>query len=466
MTPVSLERRTKWRVGLMSLGCPKTLVDSELVLGKLDPAKYEITPTIADCDIAILNTCAFIHSAQEESVDQILKLVELKKEGEIQKIVVLGCLVQRFAEDLQKELKEVDAFVGSGEYAKIPEVLERLNDESHEEEKISAIGVPGYLYTSGENRISLTPLYSRYLKISEGCDHTCSFCVIPSFRGKHRSRGLEDILEEAEKLTSEGAREIILTGQDTTFYGYDLGGRYLLPELLKRLNQIQKLKWIRILYAYPSLVSDQLIEAVGSYSKVCHYLDMPLQHISDSILKSMRRGTTRDSTRRLIRKLRERIPDLALRTTLIVGYPGETEKHFQELLDFMEEARFERLGIFTYSQEEGSLAAALSTQVSQKLKEKRLEEAMLLQQKISMENNLRFLNRSFEVLLEGPAEKNPHTWLGRTYMDAPEVDGTVFLKVTNAGKLRRLRPGDFIPVRITATQEYDLVGEVATPVHA
>ncbi len=438
----------KWRVGLMSLGCPKTLVDSELILGKLDPRKFSIAQTVADCDVALLNTCAFIGSAQEESVDQILRLIELKKEGAIQKVVVLGCLVQRFPQDLQKELKEVDAFVGSGEYDKIPQIVERVIGG----EQVAEIGVPGYLYTSAEARIALTPVYSRYLKISEGCDHTCAFCVIPSFRGKHRSRTLEDVVAEAERLVSEGARELILTGQDTTFFGYDLAGKFLLPDLLKKLNEIPKLKWIRILYAYPSLVSDALIDSIASLDKVCHYLDMPLQHVSDKILRSMQRGTRSDSTHKLITKLRRGIPDLALRTTFIVGYPGETEQEFRELLSVMEEVRFERLGIFTYSPEEGSLAATLPGQVSEKTKQKRLETGMLLQQKISAENNQRLLGRTLEILVEEKGEE-AGIWLGRTYMDAPEVDGTVFINA------QQLTPGQFVSARIVGTREYDLVAE-------
>jgi ribosomal protein S12 methylthiotransferase len=451
MSP-QLASSRKWRVGLLSLGCPKTLVDSELILGKLDPERYDLVSNITECDVALLNTCAFIHDAQEESIDQILRLIDLKREGTIKKVVVVGCLVQRFAPELQKELKEVDAFVGSGEYAKIPEIVERVTRG----EQVAELGVPGYLYTSGERRVSLTPPYFRYLKVSEGCDHSCSFCVIPSFRGRHRSRRLEDIVEEAKRLVGEGARELVLTGQDTTFFGYDLEGRYLLPQLLKSLNQIRDLRWIRILYAYPSLVTDELIDSIASLEKVCHYLDLPLQHVSDRILKSMRRGTTRESTRRLIRKLRERIPDIAIRTTFIVGYPGEGEGEYQEILEFMQEASFERLGIFTYSPEEGSLAAGLPGQVSEKVKEKRLESAMLLQQTVSRENNRRLLGRSLEVLVEKPSDEDPEVWAGRTYMDAPEVDGTVFLKPGP----RALHPGDFVEARITETREYDLIGEV------
>lgn len=449
----TLLSQEKYRVGLLSLGCPKTLVDSEVILGCLDPRRYSVADSVADCDIALINTCAFIEDAQQESVDRILELVELKREGQIQKLIVVGCLVQRFAQELQKELAEVDAFVGSGEYHKIPQVVE----EVVRGEKISEIGVPGYLSTSGERRVALTPSFWRYLKISEGCDHTCSFCVIPSFRGRHRSRSLEDVVKEAQTLVSEGARELILTGQDTTFFGYDLCGRYLLPDLLKALNEIDGLRWIRILYAYPSLVSEKLIESIATLEKVCHYLDMPLQHVSDRILRSMRRGTTRDSTRRLITKLRQRIPDLALRSTFIAGYPGETEREFKELLELMQEARFERLGIFTYSRESGSLAAALPGQVPDRIKLKRLDEAMRLQQEISHENNRRFLGRTLEVLVEEPSEEEG-VWRGRSYADAPEVDGAVFIQTSER---RPLTAGEFVSVKMTETKAYDLVGELS-----
>lgn len=462
MSPMASATTGKCRIGMLSLGCPKTLVDSELILGKLDPNQYELVPTVAECDVALINTCAFIQDAQQESIDQILRLIELKKEGDIKKIVVMGCLVQRYAPELAKELREVDAFVGSGEYDKIPQIVEKVRRG----EEVTEIGVPGYLYTSAEHRVRLTPEYSRYLKISEGCDHTCSFCVIPSFRGRHRSRRMEDVVEEAGRLAAEGARELILTGQDTTFFGYDTQGRYLLPELLKRLNLLKDLKWIRLLYAYPTLVTEELIETLGSLEKVCHYLDMPLQHVSSRILKSMRRGTNGNSTRRLISKLRSRIPDLALRTTFIVGYPGETAADFQELLDFMEEAHFERLGIFTYSPEEGSPAANLSGQVPGRIKKKRLEAGMLLQQKISGENNRRLLGKTFEVLI---TEYDPESrlWTGRTYMDAPEVDGAVFFRPpADVREREKLGPGQFVKVRVKDTLEYDLVGELVASADA
>ena len=335
------------RIGMLSLGCPKTLVDSEVILGKLDPAQYQIVPSVADCDIALLNTCSFIQDAQEESVERILELLELKKEKQIQAVIVMGCLVQRFPKDLKSQLKDVDAFIGSGDYAKIPEIVARVTAG----QKVFSIGTPGYLATSGEARVALTPPHYRYLKISEGCDHRCAFCTIPSFRGNHRSRTIEDVVAEAERLVAQGAKEIILTGQDTTYFGRDHGGDFLLPELLRRLDQVPGLEWLRLLYAYPSCITEELMRTMRDAKHLCHYLDMPLQHASDRMLLAMRRGITKRRTQDLIRRFREIVPDLAIRTTFIVGFPGETEEDFEELLAFMSRMRFDRLGIFTYSRE-------------------------------------------------------------------------------------------------------------------
>lgn len=437
-------------VGMLSLGCPKTLVDSELVLGLLDKNHYRVAEHISDCDIALLNTCAFINEAKQQSIDHILSLAELKREGHIKAIVVLGCLVQRYQKELEDELGDVDAFVGTGDYQMLNTVL----DQVVERKRIAHVGhTPGFLYTSSIGRIPLTPRYTRYIKISEGCDHVCSFCTIPSFRGTHRSRDLEDIVLEAERLVEEGARELILTGQDTTYFGRDTEKKFLLPKLLEELDQIKRLKWIRLLYAYPSCVNDPLIETIGSLEKVCHYLDMPLQHISDSILKSMRRGMTKKSTYALISKLRRKIPDLAVRTTFIVGYPGEGEREFQELLEFMQIAHFDRLGMFTYSQEENSPAALLEHQVPEKISEERFHLGMVLQQQISKENNKRLIGKVFQILIEGQDEEDPRIYRGRSYMDAPEVDGLVYVRVPNGLSLSE---GDFISAKVEAAREYDL----------
>ena len=450
MSPQS-KKDKRVSVGMLSLGCPKTLVDSELVLGLLKKDRYQIAENVTDCDIALINTCSFINEAKQQSIDHILNLAELKKEGRIKGLVVLGCLVQRYQKELEQELGEVDAFVGTGDY----EALNSVLDQVVQKKRISRVGTqPGFLYTAAIERIPLTPLYTRYLKISEGCDHICSFCTIPSFRGKHRSRALDDVVREAQRLVEqEGARELVLTGQDTTYFGRDTEGKYLLSDLLTELNTIQGIRWIRLLYAYPSCVDNRLIDTIGSLDKVCHYLDMPLQHISDPILKSMRRGMTKKSTYALIGKLRSRIPDLAIRTTFITGYPGEGEREFQELLEFMEEAHFERLGMFTYSQEEGSHAAGLPGQIAEPVKEKRFHQAMTLQQKISKDNNEKLIGKTFAVLIEGRETKNPSVFRGRSYMDAPEADGLVYVQVPPKVVLPE---GNFVLAKVTGAQEYDL----------
>lgn len=446
-----LQDKKPIRIGMLSLGCPKTLVDSEVILGKLDPARFTIADSVADCDVALLNTCSFIQDAQEESVDRILELIELKKEKQIRAVVVMGCLVQKFPSQLQSELKEVDAFVGSGEYAKIAEIVEGVAAGRN----IFSVGTPGYLSSAAEARIALTPSHYRYLKISEGCDHTCSFCTIPSFRGKHRSRTIQDVVEEAKRLAAEGAKEIILTGQDTTFFGRDHEKKYLLPELLYALDEIRGVEWIRLLYAYPSCITDELMKAVAESKRVCHYLDMPLQHASDRMLLAMRRGITKRRTMNLIEKFRRDVPDLAIRTTFIVGFPGETEEDFEELLGFMEEMRFERLGIFTYSHEEGSAAESLPGQIPEAIKKERMGRAMLLQQQISRRLNQKFIGKTFRVLIESQDEKRPDVWIGRTFMDAPEVDGNVYVE-----SARPLAIGAFYPVKIFSTKEYDLAGRL------
>ncbi len=436
---------------MLSLGCPKTLVDSETILGKVVGEQCDLVPSVTDCDVALLNTCAFIQDAQKESIDRILELLELKKEKRIRALIVMGCLVQRFPKQLQNEFKEVDAFIGSGEYAKIPEIVNRVANGGH----VVSIGVPGYLATSNEARIALTPSHYRYLKISEGCDHVCTFCTIPSFRGKHRSRTIEDVVTEAKQLVDDGAKEIILTGQDTSYFGRDLEGTFLLPKLLQQLDKISGLEWIRLLYAYPSCITEDLMKTMRDSEHICHYLDMPLQHASDRMLLAMKRGITKRKTFDLIEKFRKTVPDLAIRTTFIVGFPGETGEDFEELLSFMENVKFERLGIFTYSQEEGSVAAKMPYQVAETVKQDRLERAMQLQQEISKQNNQKWLGKILQVLVEERDEKQPDLWIGRSFMDAPEVDGSVFIRTH-----KEIRPGSFHSVKITSNKEYDFLGEL------
>lgn len=438
----------KVRIGLLSLGCSKTLVDSEVILGKLDARHYSVSDSVHDCDIALLNTCSFIGDATKQSVGSILDLLELKKQKKIKALVVMGCLVQKFPEEVREELREVDAFIGSGDYQKIPNIVGQVM----EGEPSFQVGEPGYLVTSHDKRIALTPKYSRFLKISEGCDHICTFCTIPQFRGAHRSRTIPDVIREAKRLLAEGAREIILTGQDTTFFGRDLNGKFQLPELLRELDQLDGLRWLRLLYAYPSCVTEDLMQTIADSKHICHYLDMPLQHASDRMLSAMKRGITQKRTADLIRNFRSIVPDLAIRTTFIVGFPGETSDDFSRLKDFIQEMRFERLGVFTYSNEASAKAHTYSGQVPERIKEKRKDELMRLQQTIAKEFHEAQIGSSLEVLVEDENEKDSRVWHARSYRDAPEVDGIVKIKTS-----KRLTPGRFISVTITGAETYDLL---------
>ncbi len=451
-------------VGILSLGCPKTLVDSELALGRLDSARFSVTSDISHCDVAVLNTCSFIQEAKQESIDKIIELVELKKAGQIKGLVVLGCLFQRYSKTLQKEFKEVDAFVGTGEYDKIESVFSELARRKKiyrtNTKPIIALGSPGYVYSAENSRVALTPVHFRYVKISEGCDHICTFCSIPSFRGKHRSRPVSDIVKEIEKLAAEGAKEVILTGQDTSFYGRDLTGKYILPELLNELNSIRGIKWIRVLYLYPSCVNLSMIQAIAKLPKVCNYLDMPLQHISDPMLLAMKRGVTKERTLRLVEQIRKEVPGVAIRTTFIVGFPGETDRDFNELLEFMHETKFERLGVFQYSQEDGTPAGVMKNQIPEKVKQERFKQAMQLQQKISLENNQKWIGRELDILVDGASQDYPNMFQGRSQMDAPDVDGIVYLRPSSKTKKLNLKPGDFVKAKVAAANEYDLTADL------
>lgn len=439
------------RIGMVSLGCPKTLVDSETILGKLQDKRFKIVENIEESDVVLLNTCGFIKDAQQESIDAIFRLVELKKQKKLLGLIVMGCLVQRYPQELEKEFREVDAFVGSGDYDKIAGVLKKVVDG----QKMVSIHKAGYLAKADEPRIPLTPKFYRYLKISEGCDHSCSFCVIPQLRGKFRSRRIPDLVKEARILARQGAKELILIGQDITKFGYDYAQKPLLLELLKKLEAIDGIKWIRLLYAYPSSITDEVIQMIATSRKICHYIDLPLQHINDRILTAMRRGIGKKKVIALIQKLRAVIPDLVIRTSFIVGFPGETQKEFEELLEFMSLAKFERLGIFKYSREKGSLAAEMKNQIPERVKEKRFHYAMQLQQKISWKVNRRALGATLEVLVEKKDCAIPRVWLGRSFMDAPDIDGNVLIH-----SFQNLKPGNFYPVSITDTKTYDLVGQI------
>ncbi len=438
------------KISLISLGCARNLVDSEIILGTLKDSGFAVTDSPRSADIAIVNTCSFIEDAKKESIEAILGLIGLKNAGKIKGILVAGCFPQRYGRTLRKELGEIDGFIGVEGFARLPKLI---NDIMDGKRVYSVTRNPAYLYDWKTPRQSLTPKHFAYIKISEGCSHKCSFCVIPQIRGKHRSRGMDSILAEARDLIGKGVKEINLIGQDTTLYGIDLYGRPALGELLKKLARLKGARWLRLMYAHPARFSDELISAIAGEGAVCKYIDLPIQHINDRILKTMRRGTSGASIRGLLAKLRARIPGITIRTAVIVGFPGETDKEFKELLDFIKDARFGRLGAFIYSAEEGTPAAGSKKQVPEKEKLGRRNELMKAQRRVSAENNAGFTGRIFEALVDEKDDSGRDYWLGRTYMDAPEVDGLVYIK--GAG----IRIGDIVPVRITGTLEYDLIGE-------
>jgi ribosomal protein S12 methylthiotransferase len=436
------------KVGLVSLGCPKNLVDSEIMLGLLKESGFLITNRENEADAIIINTCSFIDDAKEESIKTILELARLKEEGVCRALLVAGCLAQRYHRELMEEMPEIDGFIGTGAVNDAPALVR----QALKGEKAFRVDRPGYLHTATDPKILATPSYTAYLKISEGCDNRCSYCTIPLVRGSFRSREMEDILNEAALMVKQGTKELILVAQDTTRYGLDLYGRPSLDRLLERLAGLPGLAWIRLLYTYPTLISDQLIKIMAEQEKVCRYLDIPLQHASDTVLKRMKRQGSNAEILQLIAKLRAEIPGIILRSSFIVGFPGETEEDFEELLSFMTRIQFDRVGVFTYSREEGTPAASMPDQVPEETKIARRDKAMSHQQKISRENNRRKIGTELLVLVE---EKNTgRTYTGRTEGDAPGIDGKVrFTSESN------LQPGDFVKVLITAAQPYDLSGK-------
>ena len=443
------------RIGIKSLGCPKNFVDTEVICGILREKGYRISGKIDNSDMVIVNTCSFIRDAVEESIEEILNLVKLKKEGKIKHIIVTGCLPQRYKDDnLSQELPEVDAFLGTGDLLEIDKVTKNIL-QGEQIYKVSP--KPNFLYNHNTPRTILTPQHYAYIKISEGCQNNCSYCLIPKLRGNHRSRKMEDIIEEVKRLSeNQNLVEIILIGQDTTLYGIDLYGEYKLAELLKKLSllKLKNLKWIRLLYTHPVHYNDELIEVVASYPKICSYLDLPLQHISDKILGRMNRPIEKSKVISLINKLRDRIPNLTLRTTFIVGFPGETDKDFEELLSFVKEFRFERLGAFIFSREEGTPAYDFPRQIPMRIKKERLKELMLTQQSISKEINSSYIGKEVKVLVDEIQSGEPKIAIGRTKGDAPEIDGKVVIRGD------KIQVGKFIKVKVTEASEYDLVGEI------
>ncbi len=497
-------------MGFVSLGCPKNLVDSEVMMGLLDRAGAEMTPDASSAEILVVNTCSFIDKAKQESVDAILEMAQHKTAGTAKKLIVAGCLVERYRDEIRKNIPEVDAVVGTGELEQIliaaglepgfsdaatspftilrnsssaevrqgseslagthksaPEAasFRAEGDRREEQGRFSratwdgaTAALPQYLYDHTTPRLRATKSASAYIKIAEGCDHPCSFCVIPNLRGKFRSRRFESVVAEAEALVAEGVREITLIGQDTTCYGEDLGLKDGLATLLDRLARIDGLIWLRFLYAYPNRITGKLLETIARHDNICKYLDVPLQHASGPVLKAMKRGGSAEIFLKMLQKVRAAVPGIALRTSFIVGFPGETDADFEALCDFVAEARFDWLGVFAYSDEEGSKSFGLSNRVPKRVIEQRRRALMKLQKGLSRQAKRALIGQRFDVLIEGESEETPLLWEGRTQLHAPEIDGTVYLN--DFGPFESLTPGRFYRCEVTEAHDYDLVVRV------
>jgi ribosomal protein S12 methylthiotransferase len=443
----------KEKVSLVSLGCPKNLVDAEVMLGYLAREGYEVTTDEREADIIIVNTCSFIKEAKQESIDTILDLADRKHDSRCRLLVVTGCLPQRYQEELAKELPEVDIFVGTGDYPRIAEIIAEQQSGGGQ---IRYTGDPNFLYDEELPRLKSSPHYTAYLKIAEGCSNCCSYCVIPALRGSFRSRPMDKLLREARELVVGGVKEINLIAQDITAYGKDLAGGESLELLLGELAKLDGLRWIRLLYAYPDGISDSLIRLIRDEEKVCKYLDIPFQHIADPVLARMNRRNSAAQTRQLIAKLRAEIPEIALRTSLIVGFPGETDEDFRELLHFVEETQFDRLGVFCYSREEGTPAAALPGQVSERIKRERYKKLMRAQARVSFKCNRRLIDTLDQVIIEGYSEETELLLKGRSSRQAPDIDGQVYITAGTANV------GDIVTLRITDSSDYDLIGEIVS----
>lgn len=439
-------------VSMVSLGCAKNLVDSERMLALLREGGYVLTPDPADADIAVVNTCGFIQSAKEEAIDTILELAELKASGSLKKIVVTGCLAERYKNEVAEQFPEADAVIGIGDQPEIVRVLDEITKGEH----IARFAPKCNMPLTGRRIIATLPFYA-YLKVAEGCSNGCTYCAIPAIRGKFRSVPMEDAVAEAETLAKSGITELIVIAQDTARYGEDLYGRQMLPELLRRLCKIEGLRWIRVLYCYPERISDELIDVIASEPKIVKYMDIPVQHCNDEILKAMRRKCDAKSLRDLFAKLRARIPNLTLRTTMLVGFPGETDAQFEELSEFVQEIRFDRLGCFAYSEEEGTIAARMENQVDEEIRQRRAEIIMEQQMPVAAELNAARIGTDTEAVIEG-FDTEAGAWLARTAADAPEIDGRLYIVGTPEDGYRI---GQYVQVHITAAvDDYDLSGEV------
>lgn len=438
------------KILFISLGCDKNLVDTEVMLGMLTQKGYLITDDEQEADAVVVNTCCFINDAKEESINTILEMAELRKTGQIKALVVAGCLAQRYKEEIQKEIPEVDAIIGTTAIDAVVEALEDVLKGSSQNFVEDINRKPVY----GKKRIVTTGGHYAYLKIAEGCDKHCSYCIIPKVRGNYRSIPLESLIAEAKELVEFGAKELILVAQETTLYGKDLYGEKALPKLLHELCKIDGLYWIRILYCYPEEITDELIETIRTEKKICHYLDIPIQHGSDRILKRMGRRTNQQELKDMVHKLRTAIPDICLRTTLITGFPGETQEDHEELMAFVDEMEFDRLGVFTYSPEEDTPAATFPDQIEEEVKQDRQAEIMELQQEIAFAHAEDMIGKSVLAMIEGKVP-DEHAYVARTYMDAPNVDGFLFIQTSE-----ELMTGDFVRAKITGSYEYDLIGEI------
>jgi len=441
------------KVGFISLGCPKNLVDSEVMMGILAHEGYELTPRADDAEILVVNTCSFIEPAQKESVDAILEMAEHKKFGAAKKLIVAGCLVERYRDQILQQIPEVDAVVGTGEVERIIEAVEG-------DLKILPAQPPAFLYHDLTPRIVTTPKHQAYIKIAEGCDHPCTFCIIPQLRGAFRSRRFESVVREAENLAAVGAREITLIGQDTTSYGEDLGLRDGLAQLLERLAQVEDLLWVRFLYAYPNRVTQKMLETLAAHERLAKYIDMPLQHASRNVLARMKRGSHGDAFLKLLERMRATIPGVALRTSFIVGFPGETEADFQELYDFVAAAKLDWMGVFEYSDVDNAASFPLDGKVDAETINDRRNRLMALQKKISRENLRKLKSRTETALVEGPSKDNPLVWEARLESMAPDIDGKLYLTDIELPSGEVAESGDVVKVEITKTDAYDLIGRV------
>lgn len=458
------------KIYLVSLGCDKNLVDSEIMLGLLSKEGYAITNELSEADYAIVNSCCFIGDAKEESINTIIEIGELKKEGKLKGLIVTGCLAQRYQSMITDELPEADAVIGTTAYDNIVSAIAEIKSKNGLADKSLYIEDLERLAGGEEHRLVPAGEVSSYIKIAEGCNKRCTYCIIPYIRGNYRSIPMETIVKEAEELAKQGTKELLLVAQETTLYGVDIYGKKALPELVHELSKISGIEWIRLLYCYPEEITDEIIEAIKNEKKVCHYIDLPIQHSSDAILRRMARKTKQAELRERIAKLRKEIPDITLRTTLITGFPGETEEDFKELYNFVDEMEFDRLGVFTYSAEEGTPAAEMDGQVDEEVKIARRNEIMELQQEISAEKAEGRIGKVYEVLVEGTVpvdsvngeafasimevnEDGKKVYIGRTYMDAPDVDGQVFFESDY-----EIMSGELVEVEIIASDEYDLFG--------